>query len=35
VEKRELKLDDAIKNEKYPRSYEKIIELYFEAIKKL
>ncbi|HOT74857.1 MAG TPA: hypothetical protein PK467_03665, partial [Candidatus Wallbacteria bacterium] len=35
IEKRELKLDDAIKNEKYPRSYEKIIELYFEAIKKL
>ncbi len=34
-EKRELKLDDAVKNEKYPRSYEKIIELYFEAVKKM
>lgn len=34
-EKGELRLDDAIKNEKYPLSYEKIIELYFEAVKKM
>ncbi len=31
---RSLKLEDAIKNEKYPVSYEKLIELYFEAVKK-
>lgn len=34
VELRELKLDDSMKNEKYPRSYEKIIEMYFDAVKK-
>ena len=34
VEQRELKLDESIKNEKYPKSFEKIIELYFDAVKK-
>lgn len=33
--KRELKLNEALKNEKYPKSYEKIIELYFNALPKL
>ena len=35
VQKQELKMEDSLKNEKYPKSYEKIIELYFSAIKKL
>lgn len=34
VEQRELKLDESLKNEKYPKSFEKIIELYFDAVKK-
>lgn len=33
--KQELKLNEALKNEKYPKSYEKIIELYFNALPKL
>jgi len=35
IQKNELRLEDAIKNEKYPKSYEKIIELYLNAIQKI
>ncbi|HNY12484.1 MAG TPA: hypothetical protein PKK26_12905, partial [Candidatus Wallbacteria bacterium] len=35
IQKNELRLEDTIKNEKYPKSYEKIIELYLNAIQKI
>lgn len=35
VKKGELRIEDSLKNEKYPRSYEKIIEMYLNAIQKI